>query len=261
MTETLISEKNPLVKQVRRAVARGSLTEDGFAVAESFHLLEEALASDCEIHSVIVAESVKTAVSSHVRGLKRTRVVVVGDGVFAQLASTETTQGVIALVRPPVWTLDQLLRGRALVIVVDGLQDPGNAGAILRAAEAFGSTGVAFLKGAVSPYNPKCLRASAGSVFRLPIAISVDENLLLAALVQKRVALYAATPRATRLASAVNLSTRCAIIIGGEGRGVNPALEARATGLRIPTSGVESLNAAVAAGVLLYEARRQRTEA
>jgi TrmH family RNA methyltransferase len=261
MTETLISEKNPLVKQVRRAVSRGALTEDGFAVAESFHLLEEALASDCEIHSVIVAESVKTTVSSHVRGLKRTRVVVVADGVFAQLASTETTQGVIALVRPPVWTLDQLLRGRALVIVLDGLQDPGNAGAILRAAEAFGSTGVAFLKGAVSPYNPKCLRASAGSVFRLPIAISVDENLLLAALDQKRVALYAATPRATKLVSAVNLSARCAIIIGGEGRGVNPALEARATGLRIPTSGVESLNAAVAAGVLLYEARRQRTQA
>ncbi len=224
MTETLIGEKNPLLKQVRRAVSRGCLTEDGFAVSESFHLLEEALASDCEIHAVIVAESVKTAVSAHVRELKRTRVVVVRDAVFAQLSSTETTQGVIALVRPPAWTLDQLLRGRSLLVVLDGVQDPGNAGAILRAAEAFGSTGAAFLKGSVSPYNPKCLRASAGSVFRLPIAISVDENLLLAALEQKRVALYAALPRGAKLASSVNLSGRCAIIIGGEGRGVNPAL-------------------------------------
>ena len=112
MTETLSSEKNPLLKQVRRAVARGSLTDDGFAVAERFHLLEEALASDCEIRAVIVAESVKTTVSAHVRGLKRTRVVAVTRAVVRGAGSTETTQGVIALVRPPAWTLDQLLRGR-----------------------------------------------------------------------------------------------------------------------------------------------------
>jgi RNA methyltransferase, TrmH family len=261
MTDTLVSEKNPLLKQVRRAVARGSLTDDGFAVAESFHLLEEALASDCEIAAVIVAESVKATVTAHVRGLKRTRVVAVRDSVFAELASTETTQGVIALVRPPVWTLDQLLRGRSLLVVLDGVQDPGNAGAILRAAEAFGSTGAAFLKGSVSPYNPKCLRASGGSVFRLPIVVSIDESLLLAAVEQKHIALYAATPHATKLVSGTDLSGRAAIIIGSEGRGVSPKLQARATGLRIPTSTVESLNAAVAAGVLLYEARRQRTEA
>ncbi len=261
MTETLLSEKNPLLKQVRRAVARGSLTEDGFAVSESFHLLEEALASDCEIGVVIVAESVKSAVSTHVRGLKRTRVVAVSDAMFKELASTEATQGVIALVRPPVWTLDQLLRGRSLVVVLDGLQDPGNAGAILRATEAFGGTGVAFLKGAVSPYNPKCLRASAGSVYRLPVVTSLDESLLLAALEQKRVALYAATPRATRVIADAKLAGRCAIIIGSEGRGISPKLQTRAIGLKIPTSVVESLNAAVAAGVMLYEARRQRTTA
>src|SRR5580658_4179 len=176
MTETLSSDKNPLLKQVRHAVSRGSLTEDGYAVAESFHLLEEALASDCEIQVVLVAESVKGTVSTHVRGLQHTRVIAVRDGLFAELASTEATQGVIALVRPPAWTLDQLLRGKSLVMVLDGVQDPGNAGAILRAAEAFGSTGVAFLKGSVSPYNPKSLRASAGSIFRLPIAVSVDED-------------------------------------------------------------------------------------
>src|SRR5580700_952947 len=209
MTDTLLSDKNPLLKQVRRAVARGTLTEDGFAVAESFHLLEEALASECEIGAVIVAESVKSAVSTHVRGLKRTRVVAVRDGVFAELASTETTQGVIALVRPPAWTLDQLLRGRSLLVVLDGLQDPGNAGAILRAAEAFGGTGVAFLKGTVSPYNPKSLRASAGSVFRLPLVVGLDEGLLMAALEQKQIALYAATPRATKLISEAALSGRC----------------------------------------------------
>jgi len=261
MIEALLSDKNPLLKQVRRAISRGSLTADGFAVAESFHLLEEALASDCEIGAVIVAESVKSAVAAHVRGLKRTRVLAVRDSVFAELASTETTQGVIALVRPPVWTLDQVVRGRALLVVLDGLQDPGNAGAILRAAEAFGGTGAAFLKGSVSPYNPKTLRASAGSIFRLPVVTQIDESLLIAALDQKRVALYAAAPRAQKCISEVPLSERCAIIIGGEGRGVSPQLLDRAIAVRIPTTGVESLNAAVAAGVLLYEARRQRGSA
>lgn len=258
MTETLLSEKNPLLKQVRRAVSRGSLTDDGFAVAESFHLLEEALASDCEISVVIAAESVKSAVSAHVRGLKRTRVVAVNDSVFAELASTEATQGVIALVKPPAWTIDQLLRGRALVVVIDGVQDPGNAGAILRASEAFGATGVAFLKGSVSPYNPKALRASAGSLFRLPMVAHADPNLLMAALDQKRIAVYAAVPRAQKQIGDVTLSEKCAIVIGAEGRGVSAMVMDRAVPVRIPTSGVESLNAAVAAGVLLYEARRQR---
>jgi TrmH family RNA methyltransferase len=259
MTETLISDKNPLLKQVRRAVARGTLTDDGYAVAEGFHLLEEALSSDCEIRAVIVAESVKNTVSTHIRGLKRTRLAAIPDKLFDELASTDAPQGVIALVRPPAWTLDQLLRGKALVIVLDGVQDPGNAGAILRAGEAFGASGAAFLKGTVSPYNPKGVRASAGSLFRLPVVAAIDESLLLAALDQKRIALYAAMPRATKMMGDANLSERCAIVIGGEGRGVSPKLQARAIGVKIPTSGVESLNAAVAAGVMLYEARRQRT--
>jgi TrmH family RNA methyltransferase len=192
-----------------------------------------------------------------VKGLKM-RVVTVRDADFASLASTETPQGVISLVRPPAWTLDQLLRGRAMVAVLDGIQDPGNAGAILRAAEAFGATGAAFLKGSVSPYNPKCMRASAGSVFRLPIATALDETLLLAALAKKKGVLYAAMPRATILVSDANFKISCAIVIGSEGRGVSQHLVEFATALRIPTNGVESLNAAVAAGILFYEARRQR---
>ncbi len=255
--EALLSDKNPLLKQVRRAVQKGSLTDDGFAVAEGFHLLEEALKSNAEIGAVIVSQSVKGAIQSHVKGLKM-RVATVRDGDFASLASTETPQGVISLVRPPTWTLDQLLRGRAMVAVLDGIQDPGNAGAILRAAEAFGATGAAFLKGSVSPFNPKCMRASAGSVFRLPIATALDESLLLAALAKKKGVLYAAMPRATILVSDANFKISCAIVIGSEGRGVSQHLAEFATGLRIPTTGVESLNAAVASGILFYEARRQR---
>src|SRR5579883_3293928 len=168
--ETITSAANPLLKDVRRAIVRGSLTHEGLCVAETFHLLEEALRSDCDVKTVLAAEA-------HVRRLAGVKVAILPDRLFQSLAGTETSQGVMALVRPPVWTLEQLFRGRALVVVLDGVQDPGNAGTIVRAAEAFGATGALFLKGTVSPHNPKALRASAGSLFRLPYLAGVDAAL------------------------------------------------------------------------------------
>jgi hypothetical protein len=123
MTELPLSEKNPLLKEIRRAASRGELTSGGLAVAEGFHLLEEALGSRCEIPVVIAAENVLATVATHLRGLKRTRVVSVTEEVFTKLATTESPQGVIALVRPPQWTLDQLVRGKPLVVVLDAVQD------------------------------------------------------------------------------------------------------------------------------------------
>jgi RNA methyltransferase, TrmH family len=260
--ETIASAANPLVKDVRRAIARGSLTAQGLCVAETFHLLEEALRSECEVKYVLAAESVRSAAESHVRRLAGIRVAVLPDALFQSLSGTETSQGVMALVKPPVWNLDQLFRGRPLVVVLDGLQDPGNAGSIVRAAEAFCATGVLFLKGAVSPFNPKTLRASAGSLFRLPFLHGVGPALARAALQQHRVELYAGVPAragaAVRSLVTVDLSKSCGLIIGNEARGVSAVLRAAAEDLSIPTAGVESLNAAVAAGIMLYEARRQR---
>ncbi len=200
------------------------------------------------------------SVARHVAGLQSTRTVVIADSLFQTLASTETSQGVIALVRPPEWTLQQLFRGRSLVVVLDGLQDPGNAGSIVRAAEAFGASGVMFLKGTVSPWNPKTLRASAGSLFRVPLVAAIEPSLALAALRQNNVDLYAAMPftGAELMASAVDFGRKCAIVIGSEGRGVSRELHGAASDVAIPTIAVESLNAAAAAAILLYEARRQR---
>jgi TrmH family RNA methyltransferase len=261
--ETIVSAANPLLKDVRKAIVRGGLTSQGWCVAESFHLLEEALSSDCEVKIVLAAESVRSAAESHVRNLAAIKVVVLPDSLFQSLSGTETTQGVMALVVPPAWTIDQLFRGRALVLVLDGLQDPGNAGTIIRAAEAFGATGAFFLKGSVSPYNPKTLRASAGSLFRVPFLYGVDPSLARAALQQHKVDLIAAVPAREgapiRSISDVDLKRPCGLIIGNESRGVSAELRSAALDVSIPTVGVESLNAALAAGILLYEARRQRT--
>jgi TrmH family RNA methyltransferase len=256
MPETLVSEKNPLLKQVRRAVAQGSLTEDGFAVCEGFHLLEEALKSECAIGAVVAAEH---AAGDLPQLGHRTRVVAVSQTVFRQLSSTETPQGVMALVKPRVWSMDDVLAGNSLALVLDGVQDPGNAGSVIRAAEAFGATGIVFLKGSVNPYNPKCLRASAGSVFRLPLLAALEDQELFPALDARGVRLFAAMPRGATSLPDADLSQPCAIVIGSEARGVAASLVSRAQALRIPVSQVESLNAAVAAGVLLYEARQQRS--
>ena len=255
---TLTSAKNPVLKEIRKAVLRGSLTDSGLCVAESFHVLEEALRSDCEIDSVFATESVKSAVEAHVRGLKSIRVMVVADELFRSISATEHSQGVIALVRPPHWNLDQLFRGLALVVVLDGVQDPGNAGTIVRAAEAFGASGVAFLKGTVDPFNPKTVRASAGSVFRVPLVASLDERLLLAAIEQRKIDMYAMAPGGVLPLESCRMDRKSVLVIGSEGHGVSMHLRSKSIDVRIPTVGVESLNAAMAATVALYEARKQR---
>jgi RNA methyltransferase, TrmH family len=258
---SLTSAANPLLKDVRRAIARGALTDEGWCVAESFHLLEEALRSERHVPVVLASESVRTTVERHVAGLRRTRAVVLPDALFQSIAATETSQGVIALVEPPAWSIENLFRGQSLVVVLDGLQDPGNAGAVARAAEAFGATGVMFIRGTAGPFHPKTLRASAGSLFRIPFVYGIDAKLARASLRQHRVDLYAAMPftGSGTLAADVDFSRRCAILIGSEGRGVSQELYGGAQDVAIPTVGVESLNAAVAASVLLYEARTQRT--
>ena len=242
-----LSDQNPLLKQIRHAVSKGTLTEDGYAIAEGAHLLEEARAAGREIGAILVAKS----------GAPRfPEARVISDKAFRDISSTETPQGIIALVRPGKASLARMMNGNALVVVLDGIQDPGNAGAILRAAQAFGATGAVFLKGAVNPYNPKCLRGSAGSAFRLPVVYGLPAAEFLDCMA---LPLYAAMPHAGTPLSSADFTNPCALVMGSEARGVHPEIAARALAVRIPTCGVESLNAAVAAGILLYEARRQRS--
>ena len=254
-----IGLRHPLLKTIRKAIQKGGLTEEGFCVAESFHLLEEALRAELHIAAIVVSESVRSTVESRVKGLNNVPLYQLPDRDFDELAATENSQGVISLVRPPTWTLDQLFLGTALVVVLDGLQDPGNAGTIVRSAEAFGATGVLAIKNTVNLHNPKCLRASAGSLFRLPCVQGVEEEMARAALAQRKLECYSTVPTGGKSIYQTDLTRNTAFIIGSEGRGVSQRLRSSSLDLVIPTSGVESLNAAVAASILLFEARRQRS--
>jgi len=253
---TISSSANPLVKDVRRAIERGGLTAEGWCVAETFHLLDEALGTG-GVQQVLAAESARQAVESRMESSGRIPLAILPDRLFRTISATEASQGVVALMKLRSWTFDDLFRGATLVVMLDGVQDPGNAGAIARAAEAFGATGVAFVRGSASPFNPKTLRGSAGSLFRLPFVHGIDAEEAAAACDQRGIERYAAVPAGGF--ENPDLAAGCALIIGSEGRGVSAVLKAGSKPVSIRTAGVESLNAAVAAGILLYEASRQRS--
>jgi TrmH family RNA methyltransferase len=258
--DRVASPSNPLLKEVRRAAGRGDPTTDGLWIAEGFHLLEEAVRSELEIPVVLMSETVAGTTAAKIEKIAAQRIVSLPKTLFESIATTEATQGLIALVRPPQWQLPGLFAGHSLVLILDGIQDPGNAGAAVRSAEAFGATGVIFMKGSVGPWNPKALRASAGSSFRVPLVTGMEPKSLWSALKEYRVDAWAAMPWETgsTAASKADFTERIALVVGSEGGGISDALLSISRGVSIPTTGVESLNAATAAAILLYEAQRQR---
>jgi len=256
--ESITSSANPLLKDVKRAVTRGSLTAQGWWVAETFHLLDEALRSRSEVKVVLAGESAQSAAERRLRGHRDIRLAILPDRLLQSISDTDTSQGVIALVKPPQYEASQMVERLPLIVVLDGLQDPGNAGAIARAAEAFGATGMMFVKGSASPHHPKTLRASAGSLLRIPFLHGLNAIEALGVLRIGKPEIFAAMPAASLAASEANLKAPCVLAIGSEAHGVGEDFRNAATAISIPTTGVESLNAAVAAGILLYEAARQR---
>lgn len=256
--EHITSSHNPLLKEIRRAAARGSLTADGLCLAEGMHLLEEALRSGLEIAAIVATESAISAAAGAAKSTVRTRFLTVDLPLFQGISTTESPQGVIALVRPPAWTEDDLFKNMPLIVVLEGVQDPGNTGTLMRAAEAFGATGAMLLKGTASPWNPKTLRASAGSLFRLPMIDSLTPGAALAALAGHGVAAFATVLAGGVPVDRADLKQPCAFVIGSEAHGVSADLRKSLKCIMIPTMSVESLNAAVAGAVVLYEAARQR---
>lgn len=256
------SKQNARLKDLRRALAQPGRAAKGLAGIEGPHLLEEALRAGLRVACVFAAQG-----SEHLLeplGLPaETEVLVLPPEILASALATETPQPVAALVEPPDWTWAHLVGGpdrpAPLLILLAGLQDPGNLGTIIRSAEAFGADGILCLSGTVNAWNPKAVRASAGSLFRLPLLASNDAHAI-NCLREAGIKIWTTTVAQAQPADLVDLSGPVAILIGNEGNGVPERLAAKADGaLTIPCPGpVESLNAAVAASVLLYEASRQR---
>jgi len=281
--DVITSRENRWVKLFRASLrATGPASDEPIAV-EGPKLIEDALRHGLVTEALMVSESgeaslerILRAASNSESGIERSHVLRTTDKIFGTISGTESPQGVAALFRQPVWDFDDIF-GRIssgsvtsehsalpLVLVMAGLQDPGNVGTIVRSAEAFGATGVITTRDTADPWSPKAVRASAGSALRLPILRGISSAVLLTQLRISKIKIVTSGSAASK-GSAAEGSTMpdfrepLAIFIGNEGAGV-PLEVANAADfhISIPTKAVESLNAGIAASILLYEASRQR---
>jgi TrmH family RNA methyltransferase len=298
-TAAITSRDNRWLKEFRMALRGGLPTESGFVGVEGVRLVEEALRSACPIAAVLFSETGERHRERLAPLIDRPEIAIpilrTTDRLFEGVADTEHPQGVAALVKPRVASFDDLLRTpesacSPLLVVLAGVQDPGNVGTILRTASAFGATGAVTAasgqSGTASPFSPKALRASAGAALHLPVLAGMSLPILLtqfhvanvrtlAAVVGARFSASQSDPEGDRGSEAPSPSSPApllapwevdwcepvALLVGNEGAGLPEEVERSADArIRIPmSSGIESLNAAAAAAVLFYEAARQRS--
>jgi TrmH family RNA methyltransferase len=252
-----------LVTTVRNLQQRKGRRRRALTLAEGVRLVEEALAAGVPIQGAVVSPALAdTARGAALLGTLGTRAVPVeelAERAFRELADTDTPQGIIAVIEPPRWTLPDLKVGPgAPALVLDAVQDPGNVGTLLRTAFALGAAGLVLLKGTADLANPKVVRGAMGASFRLP-AVSADEPEFAAWAQRERITIWTAAADGAPLTRAT-VPERLALVVGNEGAGVSPAIRALAQQhVAIPlVRGAESLNVAVAAGILLHEVRRGR---
>lgn len=257
------SKENVLVKELRHSFTQAALTEDGYCAIEGVHLLEEALRSGLRVKAVFFSQSARERanrllpqISTHADTL------LLPDAVFRSAVATETPQGVAALVKLKTFAFADLLGNNPLLLGAAGVQDPGNLGTIIRSAEAMGASGVLTMEGTVHAINPKVIRASAGSLFRLPV-VKMDSAEAVRNLRDQGARILATSSHKGIPLDEADLTEACCIFVGSEGAGISKELIAEADEvIAIPHSErVESLNAGVAASIILYEAARQRRTA
>ena len=279
--DPITSRDNKWIKAFRAALQDHGPKDGQPLGVEGTKLVEDAVASGLEAEALLVSASgeaelgrILEAAGASQAGISSRRIFRTTDKLFASISGTEAPQGVAALFRQPVWGMEDALRGRAgangayagaapLIAVLAGVQDPGNVGTIVRSAEAFGATGVIATRGTADPWSPKALRASAGSALRLPVLRGLAVPVAIAQLRICQVKILAASAnRPATDASDLRFLLRgpAAVFVGSEGAGLPAEVEHAADAhIAIPMSEmVESLNAGVAASIVLYEAAKLR---
>jgi TrmH family RNA methyltransferase len=275
--ETIASRQNPLVTLMRR-VAQGDPDQRGRILLDGLHLLQEARAAGVALSSAAFSTRALAAPDGQARRLATTlaglgcRVVQVSDQVLEAMSPASSPSGAVALATRPRHELTDLLppaAPRAFLCVAIDVQDPGNIGAIVRVAEAGGASGVIACGASADPFGWKALRGAMGSAFRLPVIREPDTTATLATLAQQGVRLLAAAAPANLAGTGVRgsfydlpLDPPCAVLLGSEGQGLPPEIVSAADDLiTIPMQPpVESLNVAVSAALIIYEARRRRAK-
>jgi len=264
----ITSRHHPLVSR-SRDLARGRGPEHSQdLLLDGAHLVAEARQALLRVHTVVVtSRAASTAAIAELLDLLRqdgTEIVEASDSVMAAMSPVAVPSGVVAIASRPASSLDRVLTASApLVVVACDIQDPGNVGAVIRAAEAAGADGAILCGSSADPFGWKALRGAMGSSLRLPLACGLRTDEAVAACRGRGLAVVAATPRAGASMYDYDFRSPAALVLGGEGPGL-PAAIADAADARVfvpMREPVESLNVAVAAALLVYEAARQRRKA
>ena len=260
--ETLRSRANPLYKRLRALKERAG--EGELCLLEGPRLVLEALAAGLTVVEAAASSRAEASPAgpAALAALRQREVPVrrMAPELVSSLSEAETSQGLLALARRPSFREEQIFDGTPLVLVADGVQNPGNLGGLLRTAEAAGASGAVLAAGCADPFSWKALRGSMGSAFRLPHVRGGSIERLLDALDERGIAVLATAADGERRYDETDLRGPVALVVGAEGAGLAPAVRQRAAArLRIPLEKpVESLNVGVAAALVLFEAARQR---
>lgn len=268
----ITSIQNTKVKSWVQLRERKHRSQEGRFIVEGIHLVQEALCSGIRVETVAYDmengvpkeleqfQTNEAGITSFDKQGKSTEWIAVSDSIIRKCSDTETPQPVFAIVHKPISSIKSLLASLdSLVVVVDGVQDPGNLGTIIRTADAVGADGVVIGKGSVDLYHAKTIRSTMGSLFHLPI-VEGDLSMLLPMAQARGVRLTSTSLQATHSCYSYDYRQASWFIVGNEGRGVSPGVQALVDDtIMIPMRGQsESLNVAMATTVLLYEAMRQR---
>ncbi|MGZ8847711.1 MAG: TrmH family RNA methyltransferase [Pyrinomonadaceae bacterium] len=260
----ITSRDNSLLRHAR-AVRDGKVRDSIFV--EGLRLCEEALRSDLRIEAIIFSDQIankeRAAALIAETGNIATKSASVSERLLASISYTKTPQGIIVLASRPTITEKEFAHGQtetALLVILHGINNPVNLGAILRTAEAAGATGVLTTAGTTDPFSPKSLRGAMGAAFRLPIWTDVSFDQAIKWCRKRSIQAVCADVHATRSYADVDWRRPTALIVGAESKGLSDdEIKAADEAVKIPMKGLtESLNVAVAAGILLYEAERQR---
>ncbi|WP_010678365.1 TrmH family RNA methyltransferase [Bacillus timonensis] len=244
------SSKNPQIKQWKRLHTKKERDKTGTFMIEGFHLVEEALTSDVIIRELIISETIDIPSSWNVDNLS---ITIVTEKVMKEISDTDTSQGVAAICEQ--YTFKEGGHFTRLLLV-DAVQDPGNLGTMIRTADAAGIDAVMIGEGTVDVYNSKVVRSTQGAIFHIPI-VKTNLHEMIDQLKQNGVTVYGTSLKNAVDYKQATVQESYAILVGNEGNGVNPdLLEKTHQNLYIPIYGKsESLNVAVAAGILLYHMR------
>ena len=256
----ITSTSNAQIKELAKLQKKSRLRDEkGIFLVEGPRMTEEIPAE--RIEKVYASESFAKKNKEFLEKLQAP-VELLTDTVFAYVSDTKTPQGILAVVKQQPYSFEELLgKERAsFLLILDHLQDPGNLGTIMRAAEAAGVTGILMSSDCVDIYNPKTIRSTMGALYRVPFVVSEDFAGDIERLKKAGVSTYAAHLGATISYEGADYKKPCAFMIGNEANGLSDEVAALADcKILIPMAGqVESLNAAMASGLLVYEARRQR---